>query len=110
VNDPAVEQNLSDVLCFSGATYSLGSIKKAAYRFSDRCAFEFEVNGDEIICRLFFPKGVGVERARAIEDEFRNEVLDQDLREAIGAETAAIRNAILAYAFSRTGLQNDDEI
>lgn len=95
-------------LRFSNTVYSLGSIKKAAYRLSDRCSFEFDVRDGEIVCRLFL-----VDRDSEIvttENEFRNEVLDQDLRETIAQETAAVRNAILAYAFSRTGLQDGDEV
>ncbi len=42
------------------------------------------------------------------EAAFRNEVLDQDLRRTIARETASLRNAILAHAFSKTGIQGDD--
>jgi His-Xaa-Ser system protein HxsD len=40
--------------------------------------------------------------------DFRNEVLDQVLRERIRAETSDIRNLVLALAFSRTGLADPD--
>jgi His-Xaa-Ser system protein HxsD len=41
--------------------------------------------------------------------ELRCEVLDQVLRERIRAETADVRNLVLALAFSRTGLAESDE-
>ena len=40
--------------------------------------------------------------------EFRSEVLDQVLRERIRAETADVRNLVLALAFSKTGLTEAD--
>lgn len=40
-------------------------------------------------------------------NRFKTEVLDNDLREQIGEETAQIRTAVLAYAFSKTGLQDN---
>ena len=97
-------------LRFSSTVYSLDTIKKAAYRMSDRCSFEFEVTGSDITCRLFFPDGASSDRTHAVEDEFRNELLDQDLRQVIAEETDAVRNVILAHAFSRTGLQGDDKV
>ena len=36
--------------------------------------------------------------------EFRNEVLDETLRERIRDDTKEVRNVILALAFSNTGL------
>jgi hypothetical protein len=35
-------------------------------------------------------------------------VLDQDLRASIARETEPVRNAVLALAFSRTGLQENE--
>jgi DNA-binding FrmR family transcriptional regulator len=40
--------------------------------------------------------------------ELQAEVLDQDLRATISRETEPMRNAILALAFSRTGLQGSE--
>jgi len=95
---------------FSRDTTSLEAVKKAAYYFSDRCAFDFSVNGAEIVCKMIFGSILTPDRVRAFEVEFRNEVLDQELRAKIADETAMVRNAVLAYAFSRTGLQSGDEI
>jgi His-Xaa-Ser system protein HxsD len=104
--NPAVTHDLR----FSLSAHSLESIKKAAYRFTHVCAFEFAIDGSEIVCRMHFDAVQTPERLRSIEMDVRNEVLDQELRATIGEETAAIRNAILAYAFSRTGLQSADEV
>jgi His-Xaa-Ser system protein HxsD len=41
-------------------------------------------------------------------NRFKNEVLDQDLRQTIANETVTMRNVILAHAFSKTGLQSNE--
>lgn len=93
------------VVRLSRAVFGLDEIKKAAYRFTDRCAFEFAVEGDDIVCTLRMQDDKDGGEPQCLEDAFRNEVLDQDLRRRIADETAPIRNAILAYAFSKTGIQ-----
>ncbi len=95
---------------FSTAVYSIDTVKKAAYRFSDRCSFNFSLSGAEIVCTLEFPPNYTTEKAADVKNGFRNEVLDQDLRQSIAAETEHVRNTILAYAFSKTGLQRDGEV
>src|SRR5262249_36898721 len=63
----------------------------------------------EIECILHFlssPKEE--EQVERIVAAFRNEVLDQDLRAIIARETEATRNAILAFALSKTGLQGSE--
>lgn len=96
---------MTRVVRFSQAVFGLDEIKKAAYRFTDRCTFEFEVEGADIVCTLRLAGDKDPGEAQRLEDAFRNEVLDQDLRRRIADETAPIRNAILAYAFSKTGIQ-----
>lgn len=95
---------------FASDVYSLNAIKKAAYRFSDRCAFDLKNEDSYHVAVLLFNAGLSDEEASVLENEFRNEVLDYDLRAIIAAETAQVRNAVLAYAFSRTGLQGGDTV
>lgn len=92
---------------FSSEVYPLEVLKRAAYRFTDRAAFDFRVEGATIICKLSFAKPLQQREADSLLFDFRNEVLDQDLRRSIAEETAGTRNAILAFAFSQTGLQGD---
>ena len=94
------------VLSFPKNVYSLDVIKKAAYKFSDRASFDFESNDDQIFCNV-----VLAAKDLTITDftfAFKNEVLDQDLRESIAIETTPMRNAVLAHAFSKTGLQSNE--
>lgn len=92
---------------FSPNVYELETIQRAAYQFTDRFSFDFSTQDGAIVCQLT-SMGATLDTAdfNAIEGEFKNAVLDQHLRRSIADETAAVRNAILAYAFSRTGLQD----
>jgi His-Xaa-Ser system protein HxsD len=93
---------------FSSNVFSLETVKKASYRFADVMSADFEVHGDEIACTLHFLSNQSDDDVQRIVGSFRTEVLDQDLRATISAETAPIRNAILAHAFSKTGLQGSE--
>jgi His-Xaa-Ser system protein HxsD len=100
---------LSRTLVFSSKVYSIETIKKAAYRFSDVLSIDFIPHLGEIECILHFlsnPKEE--EQVDRISAAFKNEVLDQDLRAIIARETEATRNAILAFALSKTGLQGSE--
>lgn len=85
---------------FDGAVYQLDAIKKAAYRFSDRFSPEISVDGKRIVCSLSFPPNTPAALVASLVSEFRKEVLDQDLRQSVAKETAALRNAVLALAFA----------
>jgi His-Xaa-Ser system protein HxsD len=93
-------------LAFQNSVYTLTTLKKAAYRLSDRCSFEFEVSGDTTVCRLRFKPSATHDFMRDTIDDFHREVLDQDLRQIVADETAPLRNVILSHAFSKTGLQS----
>jgi len=95
---------------FANDIYSLDAIKKAAYRLSDRCAFDLRSESGHYVAVLLFSQDLSDDDRASLERDFRNEVLDYDLRESIAAETTQVRNAVLAYAFSRTGLQGGDTI
>lgn len=92
-------------IIFDPSIYSLLAIEKAGYRFSDRFACLIESTAEGLVVQLT-PRRTDmsdVARENAIND-FKTEVLDQNLREKIKVETAPVRNLILAHAFSRTGL------
>lgn len=99
---------MSRTLLFSALVYNLTGIKKAAYRFSDALSVDITPRSDEIECVLHFLPGVKEDQVDRIVASFKNEVLDQDLRSIISKETEAIRNAVLAHALSKTGLQEGE--
>jgi len=93
-------------LSFDPLVYKLVAIKKAAYKFSDRCSTDIAMSDTEkqIEVNMVFRKALTQEENTLFREQFMNEVLDQDLREIIFQETEAVRNLILAQAFSKTSL------
>lgn len=91
-------------LCFDINVYKLDIIKKAAYRFTDLFSVDFELDSSRTKCLLNFSDKKSKEFIDRTVMNFKNEVLDQDLREKISIETESVRNLILAHAFSRTSL------
>lgn len=95
-------------ISFDARVYALSVVKKAAYCFIKEFTTEITQEGDAWICTLNFAAPsdeLVIERAvRSLQAE----VLDQDLRGSIARETEPVRNAILALAFSRTGLQEGE--
>lgn len=91
-------------LSFDNNVFSIDTIKRALYRFADRCSFDIQSLDQQIKVTLHIASNVS---RSAIDDlcaRIRNEVLDQDLRDALSRETTNIRTLILANAFSNTGL------
>ena len=93
---------------FDSDVYSLDLLKHAAYRFTGRAISSFCVDGKKIKCSLTLLEQNKTEAIEKVLEEFQLEVLDQDLRQKISKETAPIRNAILALAFSKTGIQSGE--
>jgi His-Xaa-Ser system protein HxsD len=94
------------VVSFDRVGHSVDSVQRAVYRLSDRLSCEISSTDELIEVRLsLLDESQDPDRLVA---EFRNEVLDQVLRERIRAETADLRNLVLALAFSRTGLAEAD--
>lgn len=89
-------------LSFDARTYRLNAVKKAAYRLGDRCVSEIEVGPGDVIQVTLSMRHAGP--LDVLVADFRSEVLDQELREVVAAETEAVRNLILAQAFSQTAL------
>ena len=85
------------------AVYRLAAVKKTAYKFAASCHVLIEPLAEGKVRVTLRAKRV-LERPEHIAGEFLNEALDQELREAIAAETEGVRNLILAQAFSGTSL------
>ncbi|QQX86690.1 His-Xaa-Ser system protein HxsD [Cupriavidus necator] len=86
------------------AVYSLEAVQKAAYRFIDRLTVLISQDQGTVVCEVDLVKGVQTPLGDVLAN-FKRELLDQQLRLQIKRETEPARNLILAYAFSRTGLQ-----
>jgi His-Xaa-Ser system protein HxsD len=95
-------------LSFEAALHSGDAIQRAAYRLSDRLSCDLTSDGPCFRCTLHIPSD-STDDVDATLAEFRNEVLDQTLRERIRNETRDVRNLILALAFAKTGLINAED-
>lgn len=85
--------------------YSPIAIKKAAYRVADRCTVVLgSPEGDRLPVRFEFRPGTADGTARETVRRFHEDLVDEDLRERLNAETGPLRGLILAHAFSRTDL------
>ena len=89
-------------LSFDRAAQSLDAVQRAAYRLSERFSSEVSANADTVEVTLHISDENS--DSEALLADFRNEVLDQVLRERIRAETEDVRKLVLALAFSKTGL------
>jgi His-Xaa-Ser system protein HxsD len=95
---------------FDARVYALPTIKKAAYRLLKHFDTQIDQDGDTWVCTLRFAGPTNGEAIERAERDLRIEVVDQDLRASIARETEPVRNAVLALAFSRTGLQGSEEV
>jgi His-Xaa-Ser system protein HxsD len=85
--------------------YRLIAIKKAAHRLAAHFTVSFESVTDEHVHLVLRGKSKWTDaEADDVIKAFNQELLDQELREHVGEETASIRTLILAQAFSKTGL------
>jgi His-Xaa-Ser system protein HxsD len=95
---------------FDVKVYSLNAVKKAAYKHVRTFTADICVVDEEIRCLLNFEQPVTEEQGLRLVDELKKEVLDQDLRETLKVETESLRNVILAHAFSKTGLVDNEPV
>jgi His-Xaa-Ser system protein HxsD len=95
-------------LCFDLNVYTLDVLKRAAYRYINIFSINFEVKNNLVICALHFTNKSTADQCSYYADQYKKEVLDQDLRNTIKNETEAIRNLILAQAFSKTRLVDSE--
>ncbi len=86
--------------------FRLSAVKKAAYRIGDRCFVRIEIPPESGILVTLTPKSADGSPAE-LEGDFRNDLLDQELREEIAEQTERVRNLLLAQAFS--GLSADSD-
>lgn len=93
---------------FDSSVFSLDAVKMACYRFLDRFTSEIELVDGRIVCHVDSADKLADLELDAQIRNFKSEVLDQDLRLKLKAETEPIRNLILAHAFSKTGLIADE--
>jgi len=92
-------------LRLDNSIYSIEAVEKAAYRFIDRISvLTSQEDGNFLLDITFNTENLTV--IQSILDDFKKELLDQNLRLKIKSETEATRTLILSFVFSKTGLQS----
>ena len=95
---------MAEILVEFGPSQSLGALQEAAYRFIGEASCQIEVEGERRMCRLT-PKRAQTDEALRV--RFLDLVTDENLREKIAAETAPVRDVILALAFGAIARERD---
>jgi His-Xaa-Ser system protein HxsD len=95
---------------FDRGTQSMGALQEAAYRLIDVASCIVETAGDRFVCRLLPKESVATVGfgEQGIRLRFIDLVTDENLREKVSAETAGIRNVIVALAFGALAEQGAD--
>ena len=93
---------------FDIQVYSIEAAQKAAYRLLKYFTIDIKPNATQIVCTLSSNLGITEESFDFAIQEFKKNILDEELRLKIRKETEPIRNLVLGIAFSRTGLQQDE--
>lgn len=95
-------------ITFDEKLYDVEAIQKAAYRSLNVFTVDITITDGKINCLL--QPNIGASEAGFAHgvEEFKKDVLDQQLRIKLKAETEPIRNLILGIAFSNTGLQGGE--
>lgn len=95
-------------ITFDEKLYNVEAIQKAAYRSLNVFTVDITITDGKINCLL--KPNIGASEAGFAHgiEEFKKDVLDQQLRIKLKAETEPIRNLILGIAFSNTGLQGGE--
>ena len=105
IHDKMGMSDSKQTLVLDTAIYSLEAIKKVAYRFADRASVLITpCAGSTVAVRFTFAGSAEKNEPKLVMADFCNELLDQDLREIIKTETQALRSVIIAHAFSRSAL------
>lgn len=85
------------------AVYRLNAIKKAAYKFAGRCMINISTSEGREVTLAVDCHDPQIDVPTLLR-EIHAEITDQELREVVLEETAAVRQLLLAQAFSATSL------
>ena len=95
---------MAEIVVAFGSSQSVGALHEAAYRLIGEASCLIDTIGDRHICRLA-PKGP--QDDEAIRTRFLDLVTDENLREKIAAQTAPLRDVIIALAFGALARERD---
>jgi His-Xaa-Ser system protein HxsD len=100
---------VAEIVVEFGASQPIGALREAAYRLIGEASCLIDTVDARHVCRLTPKKAVAGEVDEdAIRVRFLDLVTDENLREKVAAETAGIRDVILALAFGALARERED--
>ncbi len=84
--------------------YVLGAVRRAAYKFTDRCYLFLSRCEDPGWLTVIFGAKAGQQNLVSLFGEFCNELLDQQIRDDLANEAGSVRDLIVAQAFAEGNL------
>ena len=110
-----VDSESSATICLDARIYSREATLKASYWYTDVAYISFldspedkftvRIKLKQVTPTLESPKPISIKEAV---DEFCNSLLDFEVRHQVDVETTAVRQLILAKAFSESGVLEDE--
>jgi His-Xaa-Ser system protein HxsD len=95
---------VAEIVVEFGSSQSIGALREAAYRLIGEASCLIDTVDDRHTCRLT-PKGAQADEA--IRSRFLDLVTDENLREKVAAQTAPLRDVIVALAFGALARERD---
>jgi His-Xaa-Ser system protein HxsD len=99
---------VSDIIVEFGSSQSIRTLREAAYRLIGEASCLIDTVDDRHVCRLTPKRRLATEADKSeIRTRFLDLVTDENLREKVAAETAGIRDVIIALAFGALARERD---
>ena len=100
---------MADIIVEFGSSQSIGALREAAYRLIGEASCLIDTVDARHVCRLSPKKALAGEvDQEAIRARFFDLVTDENLREKVAAETAGVRDVILALAFGALAREREN--
>jgi His-Xaa-Ser system protein HxsD len=99
-----------DIIVEFGASQSIGALREAAYRLIGEASCLIDTVDARHSCRLTPKKALAGDADEALRARFLDLVTDENLREKVAAETAGVRDVILALAFGALAREREDSV
>jgi His-Xaa-Ser system protein HxsD len=90
---------VADITVEFGSSQSIGALREAAYRLIGEASCLIDTVDARHVCRLTPKKALAGDADGALRARFLDLVTDENLREKVAADTAGVRDVILALAF-----------
>lgn len=87
-------------VCIDTAVYSLEALFRVCYAFTDRCYLFLQPEEGSSVIKVMFARKTPDWNLSSVAGEFSNELINQKVRLQIASETRAIRELIVAQAFT----------